>query len=134
MSAAKYFIDTNVLLYLLSGETEKANRAEAVIQTGGTISVQVLNEFASVASRKLKMAMPEIREILDSLRTICPVVPLTEATHATGLELAEQHSLSIYDAMIVSAAMFAGCTVLWSEDMQHGYRINQALVIQNPFQ
>ena len=134
MSAAKYFIDTNVLLYLLSGETEKANRAEAVIQTGGTISVQVLNEFASVASRKLKMAMPEIREILDSLRTICPVVPLTEATHVTGLELAEQHSLSIYDAMIVSAAMFAGCTVLWSEDMQHGYRINQALVIQNPFQ
>ena len=134
MSAAEYFVDTNVLLYLLSANSEKANRAEAVIQAGGTISVQVLNEFASVASRKLKMAIPEIREILDTLRKICTVEPLTEATHATGRDLAEQHYLSIYDAMIVSAAMLAGCKVLWSEDMQHGYRINQTLVIQNPFQ
>ncbi len=133
MSAAEYFIDTNVLLYLLSPDSEKANRAEAVIRSGATISVQVLNEFASVASRKLKMAIPDIREILDTLRTICTVVPLTEATHVSGLDLAEQHYLSIYDAMIVSAAMLAGCRVLWSEDMQHGYQINQTLVIQNPF-
>ena len=133
MSAAEYFIDTNVLLYLLSTDSEKANRAEAVIEAGGTISVQVLNEFASVAARKLKMALPEIREILDTLRTICTVVPLTEATHVTGLDLAGQHYLSIYDAMIVSAAMLAGCKVLWSEDMQQGYQINQTLVIQNPF-
>ena len=133
MSAAENFIDTNVLLYLLSADTEKANRAEAVIQAGATISVQVLNEFASVASRKLKMTISEIREILETLRDLCTVAPLTEATHVTGLDLAEQHSLSIYDAMIVSAAMLAGCKVLWSEDMQHGYRVNQTLVIQNPF-
>lgn len=133
MSAAEDFIDTNVLLYLLSADTEKANRAEAVIQAGATISVQVLNEFASVASRKLKMTISEIREILETLRDLCTVAPLTEAMHVTGLDLAEQHSLSIYDAMIVSAAMLAGCKVLWSEDMQHGYRVNQTLVIQNPF-
>lgn len=134
MSAAEYFIDTNVLLYLLSRDPEKANRAEALIEAGGTISVQVLNEFASVASRKLKMSLPEVREILDTLRATCAVVPLTEATHTMGLDLVEQHCLSIYDAMIVSAALLAGCTILWSEDMQHGFRINQALVIQNPFQ
>lgn len=133
MSATEDFIDTNVLLYLLSSDAEKANRAEAVIEGGATISVQVLNEFASVAARKLKMTIPEIREILDTLRNLCAVEPLTEATHVTGLDLADHHSLSIYDAMIVSAAMLAGCKRLWSEDMQHGYQINQSLIIQNPF-
>ena len=133
MSAARCFIDTNVLLYLLTTNPEKANRAEALVAANATISVQVLNEFASVASRKLKMSMPEIREVLETLRKICTVVPLTEAVHATGLELAERHYLSVYDAMIVSAALLAGCTVLWSEDMQHAYRVNEALVIQNPF-
>ena len=49
MSAAENFFDTNVILYLLSADTGKADRAEVLLTAGGTISVQVLNEFASVA-------------------------------------------------------------------------------------
>jgi predicted nucleic acid-binding protein len=133
MSAAEHFIDTNILLYLLSADAQKADRAEAVVEAGATISVQVLNEFASVAARKLHLSVAEIREVLETIRAVCKVIPLTEPIHVTGLELAEQHRLSIYDAMIVSAAWHAGCTVLWSEDMQHGYVIAQRLRIQNPF-
>ena len=55
MTGAKSFFDTNVALYLLSADTAKTDRAEELLSTGGTISVQVLNEFAAVASRKLRM-------------------------------------------------------------------------------
>jgi predicted nucleic acid-binding protein len=133
MSATEHFIDTNVLLYLYSGDAQKADRAEEVIQMGGTISVQVLNEFAAVSARKLKLSIPEIREALDTIRALCKVVSLTEEIHVRGLNLVEQNSLSIYDAMIVGAALLAGCTVLWSEDIQHGQVIDQQLLIQNPF-
>ena len=53
MRGTDSFFDTHVLLYLLSGDAAQADRAEAVLALGGTISVQVLNEFAAVASRKL---------------------------------------------------------------------------------
>ena len=75
MRGGSAFIDTNVLLYLLSADVTRADRAESVLAAGGVISVQVLNEFASVASRKLRMALSEIREILDAVRTACAVVP-----------------------------------------------------------
>ncbi|MHB8729325.1 MAG: PIN domain-containing protein [Sulfuricaulis sp.] len=131
--AERSFIDTNVLLYLLSDDARKADRAEEIIQAGGAISVQVLNEFAAVASRKLKMSIAEIRETLDTIRAVCTVAPLTEETHVLGLQITEQYRLSVYDAMIASAALISGCSILWSEDMQHGMLIEQRLVIQNPF-
>lgn len=133
MSGAEHFIDTNVLLYLLSGDAGKADRAEEIIKTGGAISVQVLNEFASVASRKLKMTIAEIREALETVREVCTVHPLTEESHVLGLRIAEQYRLSVYDAMIASVALLSDCSVLWSEDMQHGLVIDQKLVVQNPF-
>lgn len=71
MDDVEPFLDTNVLLYLLSADAAKADRAEALLAAGGVISVQVLNEFANVASRKLAMTWPEIREILAAVRTTC---------------------------------------------------------------
>lgn len=68
MSVAERFFDTNVLLYLLSADTAKADRAEIELSRGGVLSVQVLNEFASVASRKLTMSITEIREMLATIR------------------------------------------------------------------
>ena len=129
----KAFLDTNILLYLLSADPIKARKAEDIIASGSTISVQVLNEFASVASRKLQMPFEEIQEILTQIRTICAVEPITIDTHDCGIQLAMQYRLSIYDAMIVAAALLAGCTTLYSEDMQHDQVIDNQLVIRNPF-
>ena len=131
--AERSFIDTNVLLYLLSSDTGKADRAEEIIQTGGIISVQVLNEFAAVTLGKMKMSIAEVRETLDTIRAVCAVAPLTEETYVLGLRITEQYRLSVYDALIASAALISGCSILWSEDMQHGMVIEQRLVIQNPF-
>lgn len=133
MSAADRFFDTNVLLYLLSGDEAKADRAEEVLASGGVISVQVLNEFASVAVRKLKMSIVEIREVLTTIRAVCKIVPISEETHGKGLELSERYGLSIYDAMIVAAALLARCKMLLSEDMQDGQVIDGSLAIRNPF-
>ena len=127
------FFDTNVLLYLASEDAKKADRAEALVRQGGAISVQVLNEAANVARRKMGMDWRETREFLASLRGLLTVAPVTLETHELGLDFAERYMLSIYDAMIVAAAMLCGCARLWSQDMQDGMRIGEGLRVENPF-
>ncbi|MFZ1201791.1 MAG: PIN domain-containing protein [Desulfobacterales bacterium] len=133
MPAPEVFIDTNVLLYLLSADTEKADRAEAILRAGGFISVQVLNEVDNVARRKLAMPWIEINEVLALIRSVCPVEPLTIETHDRGRLVAERYGLSVYDAMIVAAALLGECEILYSEDMQDGLVIDRQLNICNPF-
>ncbi len=127
------FIDSNVVLYLLSSDTAKADRAETVLAEGGIISVQVLNEVANVTQRKLGMSWAETDELLRTVRAVCAVEPVTLQTHELGCELAQRCKLSVYDAMIVAAAVQAGCERLFSEDMQHGLRVDGRLAICNPF-
>ncbi|MBX3630697.1 MAG: PIN domain-containing protein [Nitrosomonas sp.] len=126
------FLDTNILLYLLSEDEMKSVQAENTVAAGGVISVQVLNEFASVARRKLDLSFDEIREFLSHISMICPVMPVTVKVHDQGLRIAEHYGLSIYDALIVAAALSAGCTTLYSEDMQDGQTIDGQLLIRNP--
>lgn len=133
MSAADTFFDSNVLLYLLSGDATKADRVEALLAAGGTISVQVLNEFATVASRKLGMSIVEIREVLAVVRAMCAVEPVSEATHDRGLAVSARYGFSIYDSMIVAAALLAGCSTLLSQDLQHGQVIHDQLTVRDPF-
>jgi len=132
MSEANSFFDTNILLYLLSNDAAKADRAEALLLAGGVVSVQVLNEFASVASRKLAMTIPDIRDILSTIRAVCIVKPLDIDTHELSLDMTERYGFSIYDGLIVAAAVRAECSVLYTEDMQRGQVIDH-LVIRNPF-
>lgn len=129
----KAFIDSNVLLYLLSADAEKADRAEAIVQAGGRISVQVLNEITSVARRKLAMPWTEVNEVVTLIQSLCPVEALTLGTHDKGRQIAERYGFSVYDAMIVAAALLSDCKILYSEDMQDGMLIEQGLRICNPF-
>jgi predicted nucleic acid-binding protein len=133
MPETKVFIDTNILLYLLSEDSIKADRAETVVRAGGMISVQILNELASVTHRKLSMSWMEITELLWLIRSLCSIEPLTLETHDMGILIAERYKLSVYDAMIVSAALLGGCETLYSEDMQDGMLIDNQLRISNPF-
>jgi predicted nucleic acid-binding protein len=127
------FFDTNVLLYLASDNIEKADRAEKVIAAGGVISVQVLNEIAHVARRKMKLSWSETRAFLGTLRSVLTVHALTIETHETGLALAERYRFSVYDGLIAAAALHAGCDTLLSEDMQHGMKLAEGLRIIDPF-
>jgi len=127
------FFDTSVLVYIASGDATKADRAEAAITAGGAISVQVLNEIANVARRKMQMSWSETHAFLNSLRGLLTVYPLSVDVHETGLGLAERYGFSTYDAMVTASALHAGSPTLWSEDMQHGMKLKEGLRILNPF-
>lgn len=129
----KPFLDTVILVYAVSTDTPRSERAEVLLQRGGFISVQVLNEFAAVAHRKLKMTWEEIREALRAVRSLCePAAAITASTHESALRLAARYRYNFYDALILAAALESGCRTLYSEDMQHGQTI-EGLTIQNPF-
>ncbi len=127
------FIDTDVLVYVASGDPVKAERAEKIIADGATISVQVLNELANVSRRKMRMNWPETHALLSTIRALLPVQPITVEIHETGLVLAERYGLSIYNATIAASALHAECDTLWSEDMHDGMVIQEQLRIANPF-
>ena len=133
MSAVDAFFDTSVLLYLLSSDAAKSDRVETLLADRGTISVQVLNEFAAVAIRKLKMPLPEVREVLDTIRAVCDVEPVTVETHDRALAIVERYGFSLYDSLLIAAALIAGSKVLYSEDLQHGQLIDRRLRVVNPF-
>ncbi|MCG8334992.1 MAG: PIN domain-containing protein [Proteobacteria bacterium] len=133
MTDTKPFLDTNILLYLLSSDSIKANKAESIIQAGGMISIQVLNEFTNVTRRKLGMPWDEISEILMLFRSLVDVTPLTMEIHDRGRYIAERYQLSVYDAMIVASALNGDCDILYTEDMHHDMLIDDQLKIHNPF-
>lgn len=127
------FFDTNVLVYIASGDAAKAAMAEEIIGLGGVVSVQVLNEATNVARRKMRLSWQETHEFLSLFRALLTVQSMTVSVHEAGLALAERHTLSIYDAMIVASALDADCDTLWSEDMQHGMVFADRLRVVNPF-
>jgi predicted nucleic acid-binding protein len=133
MLGVKTFFDTNVLLYLLSEDEAKADQVEELLKDGGVISVQVLNEFAAVASRKSGLSWREVKNILRPIRAICEIEPVAVETHDRAIEIADRYGFSFYDATIVAAALHTGCKILYSEDFQHGQLIANQLRIRNPF-
>jgi predicted nucleic acid-binding protein len=126
------FLDTNVLVYLLSDDLFKVGRSKAILAIGGVASVQVLNEFVSVALRKHALDWTEMEEMLQTFQTVLRIEPLTLETHDRALEFARRYGFNIYDATILAAAALAGCDTLYSEDMQDGQAIG-GLTIRNPF-
>ena len=127
------FLDTNVLVYLAQGDADKADRVEALLAEGPVLSVQVLNELANVLRRKAAFSWDETHRFLAIVRELGRIAPLDVPTHDLGLAVAERHALSIYDSLIIAAALQADCDVLWSEDMQDGQEIEGRLTIRNPF-
>lgn len=127
------FLDSNVLIYAFTDDA-RATAAQALVDRGGTISIQGLNEFANVARRKLGKSWQEMRDDLTAIRTVCPnVIPIDVDIHEAALRLAERHGFAFFDALMVAAALQAGSSTLWSEDMQHGMIIDGTLRIANPF-
>lgn len=128
------FLDTNVLLYAFAKDDPRSLAAETLLLQGCCIGVQGLNEFANVARRKLQFAWPDVERALRAIRAVCAsIVPLDVDIHKAGIAIAARYHLSIYDGLMLAAARRAGCRVFWSEDMQDGLVVEDALTILNPF-
>jgi predicted nucleic acid-binding protein len=127
------FFDTTILIYSIASDEPRAEMAEKLLADGGWISVQVLNEFAAVARRKLNLSWEETREALLAIRALCErPTRLSVETHEAALEIAARYGYQLYDALILAAAIEADCDVLYTEDMQHGQSI-ETITIHNPF-
>jgi predicted nucleic acid-binding protein len=133
MSAVEAFHDTNILLYLASSDVAKADLAEALITGGGHVSIQVLNEFASVATRRFDMTWAAVADVVDVVRELCQVHALTLDTHELARAIAQRYGFALDNALIVAAALLAGCEVLYSDAVQADRKIEGRLAVRNPF-
>lgn len=128
------FLDTNILVHAVTEGDPRQAPAAALLAEGGTISVQVLNESAAVARRRLCFTWPELRQATDSVRALCgPARPLTAATQDAALDLAGRLGCQFYDTLILASALEAGCDTVLTEDLQHGQRIEGRLTIRTAF-
>jgi predicted nucleic acid-binding protein len=129
--SASSFLGADVLIYALSDDPAKAERAAEALAAGGSISVQVLNEFVNVCRKRLKLDRKEIEERLAVVRAlVSEVVPVSLDMHERAVELAQDCGFSFYDALTVAAAVGLDCSELLTEDMQDGRVL---LTIRNPF-
>ncbi|WP_374689624.1 PIN domain-containing protein [Promineifilum sp.] len=135
-----FFLDTNVLIYVFD-QTAPAKQViaerlvrEALNSGHGTISAQVVQEFLYAALRKFErpMTIPECREHLRTvLQPLCRYFP-APSSYDRALLIVQETGYSLYDALIVTAALESGCRTLLTEDLQHG-RVVQGVTIVNPF-
>jgi len=127
------FVDSNVILYLTSHDEGKIAIAEKVLAARPTISVQVLNEITNVLRRKFGQGWREVRAFLDRIELLVEVRDLMRDTHRAALIIAERYRTNWWDALIIAAALEADCTILLSEDLQAGLKIDARLTVVNPF-
>jgi predicted nucleic acid-binding protein len=130
---ARPFFDTNVLIYAFREGDLRSQTARTLLGEGGVTGVQVLNEFVAIARSKLGFNWEEVVESLAAIRTLCrSVTPLTLETHEHALRIAQRYGYQIFDALVIAAALDAGSSSLYTEDMQDGQKI-ETLTIRNPF-
>jgi len=131
--ASSPFLDTNVLVYALAWDDPRAATARSLLLAGGVISVQVIDEFVSVARGRLDMDWSEIEEALAAVTVLCGKPrPVTGSTQQAAMALAREQELGFHDALIVAAALEAECPLLYSESLPDGLVLD-GLTVRNPF-
>jgi len=137
---ARFFLDTNIFVYSFDRNSvaKKRNAAQLIrhaVATGkGIVSYQVVQEFFNLALRRFAqpMTVPEAEQYLAAVFRPLLAVQSSPALISEALRLTANHRLSWYDSLIVAAAQEGGCSILYSEDLQHGQRFGN-LQIENPF-
>jgi len=128
------FFDTSILIYAMLQPDPRSDLARDLLAQGGSISVQVANECVNVAYRTLRKSWVEIEQALAVIRVLCPSPQsLSIETHDAAVAIADRTGCAFYDALIIASALQRGCTVLFSEGMQHGQVIDGVLHVVNPF-
>lgn len=135
--ALRSFIDTNVLVYTQASDVPQKQRAALDLlrrlyeEGAGVLSTQVLQEYCNVALKKLKLPASEVRVQLDFFEQF-EIVQVTPAIIRSALDLQQTRSIAFYDAVVLASAHVAGCSVIWTEDLNAGEVVN-GVRIANPF-
>ncbi len=136
----RFFLDTNIFVYSFDrSATAKLRRSmqlirQAVATGKGVVSYQVVQEFLNVALRRFAppMTVAEAEQYLGTVFRPLLAVHSSPAFFAEALRLQDRYRLSWYDSLILTGAIEARCSILYSEDMQHGQKFGD-LRIENPF-
>jgi predicted nucleic acid-binding protein len=137
--SARDFVDTNIWLYALvepqsAPDSEKHRRAATFIRglTRPVVSSQVVRELCRNLVRKSAMTEPDLQRLIRDWYPSCDVHASNEEQHLLASRLRESTGFSFWDSLIVASALDAGCSTLYSEDMQHGQVIDGRLTVLNP--
>ena len=130
----KFFLDSNVCVYAFDIDSRKKAKAlDLIVGNQATVSTQVLMETANVATKKLKFKQEDVQLSVDYIATLCSLHVVRLSTISLAFQVARKHQYSLYDALIIASALESGCSILYTEDMQHGHFIDKSLKIVNPF-
>lgn len=133
----KVFLDTNILLYAYSeDEPTKQECALKLLEMHGGclhISIQVVNELSNILLKKFKLSTNEVESALLEIDNVATILSFELTTQIKALKLKDRYQFQYYDALIVATALENGCSLLYSEDMQHQQLIENRLTIINPF-
>jgi len=135
MSGDRAFFDTNILVYLYSDhETDKQNKAFDVFNKSERfVSTQVLTEFCNICLKKLHFLASEIDNALLEICEACNVIIVDDSDLRHALSIHDKYKYSYYDSLVVESALEAGCSLLYTEDMQDGQLIEGVLTIKDIF-
>ena len=135
--STRSFIDTNVLIYAEASDAPDKQRAALALlkslfeESTGVLSTQVLQEYCNVALKKLKLPAQHVRAQLELYEQF-DVVQVTPAIIRAGLDLHQTRSVAFFDAIVLASAHAAGCSIVWTEDMNTSEMVN-GVRIANPF-
>lgn len=127
------FVDTNLVLYTLGQDAHKQAIARQLLAQQPVVSAQVINEAINVCLRRFNFSREQAYAFADAVMRRSEVQAVSETTIRKSAEIALRYQLSNWDALIVAAALLAGCSILYSEDMQHGQIFEERLTLLNPF-
>ncbi len=132
----RVFFDSNIIIYSYSStESDKSAIANELIFSLDEIiiSTQVINEVTNILYKKFKLDTSSIRNAVLEIDNNFRIVGFSLKTQLKALEIKDKYKLQYYDSLILATALENGCTVLYSEDMQHNQIIENKLKIVNPF-
>jgi predicted nucleic acid-binding protein len=130
-----YFLDSNIIIYGLHSEQDfkKSLKSARLFESAAVISTQVISECLHISQKKFRANPAALEEILEFLLGTFKLTEIHSSTLRLAARLRHSIHVSQYDAQIIAAALEAGCTTLYTEDMQHGQVIEGRLTITNPF-
>ena len=127
------FADTNIVVYAYAKDPQKSLVAEAILVAAPVISTQVVSEFLNVARTKMGLDLATRHRVAQDLLYSCTVVPLDAQVVTQAMVIEAKYRVSYWDALVVAAALAAGCDTLYTEDLQKGQVFEGRLAVKNPF-
>ncbi len=127
------FLDTNIIVYSLGNNQKKKEITNSLIDSNPIISTQVINELVNVCLKKLKLTKEESFKVGRFLLTKCSIKTLNISTIDSAMNISIKYNFSYWDSLIISSALENGCSIVYSEDLQHNQVIENKLKILNPY-